>query len=262
MGTRAGVVRWDGRGLGSTCRFFRCRPRSVACGASLSRLSGRGTEGEGHVARQRRIRIRPGAHPPQQRVGLQARAAAGCALGVAAVARQQHADVHLVRLALQPGEIALDAVPLLLPLAGPLRLALHHPLAMRRLHQLPRRVQRHAELRRELLQVALALLETLGLPRLDGAFAQRLALVGDHQAEVEADHPAEAPARLARTQRGVEREGAGIRLRVMDVAIGAVQIVAEAQRRAFGVERRASGVRPRAWRALVFTLNARPSTLD
>ena len=50
-------------------------------------------------------------HAPQQRVGLEPRAAAGVAGRVGAIARQQHAHVHLVGLALQPLEEALDAVP-------------------------------------------------------------------------------------------------------------------------------------------------------
>jgi hypothetical protein len=169
------------------------------------------------------------AHPPQQRIELQPRAVARGAGGIRAIARQQHADVHLVRLALQPAEVALDAVPLLLPLAGPLRLALDHPVAVLGLHQLPRRIERDAELRRELLQVALALGKALGLPRLDRAAAQRLALVGNHEPQVETDHPPEATTRLARAQRRIERERARVRLRVMDVAVGAVQVVAEPQ---------------------------------
>jgi hypothetical protein len=44
--------------------------------------------------------------------------------------------------------------------------------------------------------------------------------IGDHQAEIDADHPAEAAARLARAERRVERERAGGRLRIVDIAVG------------------------------------------
>ncbi len=55
---------------------------------------------------------RPALDLPQQRVGLEARPAAGRALRVGAVLGQQHPDVHLVGLALQPLEEAPHAVPL------------------------------------------------------------------------------------------------------------------------------------------------------
>ena len=51
------------------------------------------------------------AQAPEQRVGLEPRAVAGRARRVGAVLRQQHADVHLVGLGLEPGEEAPHAVP-------------------------------------------------------------------------------------------------------------------------------------------------------
>ena len=76
---------------------------------------------ESPCRRQHVSGIGAAAQAPQQCLGLEPRAAAGVARCVAAVLRQQHADVHLVRLALQVFEEALDAVPLLVPVAVPLR---------------------------------------------------------------------------------------------------------------------------------------------
>src|SRR5690606_3296001 len=66
------------------------------------------------------------------------------------------------------------------------------------------------------------------LPRLDGAFAQRLADVGDDQAVIHADHTAEAPAGLARPQRRIEREQAGAGRRIVNGAGRAGQGIAVA----------------------------------
>ena len=88
----------------------------------------------------------------------------------------------------------------------PLAFAFDHPVALRVVELAPRRVERDAALLRVLLQVVLAFLDDWRLPRLDRAAAQRLALVGNHQAEVDADDAAEAAAGLAGAERRVERE--------------------------------------------------------
>src|SRR5213078_3800097 len=70
------------------------------------------------------------SQPPEQRIGLEPRAAACSAARVAAVLRQQYPDVHLVRLGLEPGEEPFDAVPSPRPgalPALPLGLAFQHP---------------------------------------------------------------------------------------------------------------------------------------
>ena len=67
---------------------------------------------------------------PQQRLGLEARAAAGRAGRVRAVLGEQHPDVHLVGLALQPVEEASDAIPLAPPVAGPVVAAFDDPAAI------------------------------------------------------------------------------------------------------------------------------------
>ena len=151
---------------------------------------------------------------------------AGRALRVAAVTRQQHADVHLVGLGLQPVEEVAHAVPVARPRAVPvlpLRVALEQPLAMLRRQIAHRDVHRHAVFLRHLLEVLLALAIALGLPGLHRAFGQRLGFVRHHQAEIHPDHPPEAATGLAGTDRRVEREQPGRGLGIVDVAVRAMQ---------------------------------------
>ncbi|MCY1213085.1 hypothetical protein D9M72_248440 [compost metagenome] len=179
--------------------------------------------------RQHGVGLFLGAQAPQQRVGLEPRAVAGGAGRVAAVLRQQHAHVHLVGLGFQPVEEALHSVPLVFPgiaAALPVGRAVEHPALVLFAHFLPGHAQRNAGLRRVLLQFVLAFLVGRGRPRLDGAFQQGLVFVRDDQAEVDADHAAEAAAGFARAQRRIEREAAGQRVGVFDVAVGAMQAVA------------------------------------
>ena len=172
---------------------------------------------------QHRIRIGLRAQPPQQCLELQARTTAVAAGRVAAVLGQEHADVHLVGLALQVAEEAAHAVPLLVPVALPARVALDHPVALRQRELAPGRVARNAGIARVLHQVVLAFLPGGGLQGLDGAIAQGLAVVGDDKAEIHADDAAEAAACLAGTESGVEAEQRRLRVGIAQVALGAVQ---------------------------------------
>jgi len=95
------------------------------------------------------------ADAPQQRLGLEARAAARGAFGVRAVSRQQHADVHLVGPGLEPGEETPYSIPDIL---GPLAFTLDHPFALRVAEIAPRHIQRDGALAREFHQVVLAFL--------------------------------------------------------------------------------------------------------
>ena len=141
------------------------------------------------------------AQPPEQRLELQARAAARRARRVAPVLRQEHADVHLVGLRLEVGEEALDPVPLLVPLAVPARRAVDHPGALGIGELRPGGVARNAGLAGVLHQVVLALLPRRRLDGLDRPRAQRLAVIGDDEAQVDTDHAAKAAAGLARAVR-------------------------------------------------------------
>ena len=66
------------------------------------------------------------------------------------------------------------------------------------------------------------------LDGLDRARAQREFVVGDDQAPIHPDHPAKAPASVARAHGGVEREGGGDGFAVAQVAVGAMQAGGEA----------------------------------
>ena len=157
-----------------------------------------------HARFQHRIRILFVADPPQQCIRFQAAALAGRARRVRAIARQQHADMHLVRFTLQPVEVMLHAVPDAGPgffPAHPFRFAVDDPALLRRAQISPGLVERDAALLRVLDEVVLAFLEARRLPRLDRAAAQGLRFVGDHQPVVDADDTAESAAGVAGAHR-------------------------------------------------------------
>ena len=160
---------------------------------------------------------------------MQARAAAGLAGAVGAVFREQHPDVHLVGLGLEPREVAAHAVPDVL---RPLPLAVDHPAALLLGQVAPRHVERDAALFAEAREVGLALARDAALPGADRAAAQRERLVRDHEAQVDADRAAEAPAGRAGADRRIEGEEVRRRVRVVPVAVRAVQVRREAPRRA------------------------------
>ena len=172
----------------------------------------------GHEAPRRiehAVGVLLGPDPPEQRVGLQARPVAGRTGRIGAVARQEHAHVHLVGFRFEPAEEARDAVPDAGPgfsPAHPLGLAVERPGAVLRGKIAEGNVERHAALLRVFLQVVLALVEGRRLPGPDRAFAQGFCLVRDDQAVVDADHAPEAAAGLAGAERRVEREQARQRL--------------------------------------------------
>jgi hypothetical protein len=108
--------------------------------------------------------------------------------------------------------------------------------------------------RRRLDQIGLAFLRSSGVcqgltapPRSD------LRFVRDDQPEVHPDHAAEAAAGFAGAERRVEREGAGQRVGVVDVAVGAMQARSTSARRLLHRPRR----RRRAHGASDMTLAAR-----
>ena len=83
---------------------------------------------------------------------------------------------------------------------------------------------------RVLHELVLAFVEALRPEGLDRAAGERLRLVGNHEAEVDADHAAEAAAGFAGAERRVEREARGRGIRIVDVAVGAVEIGRETPR--------------------------------
>ena len=131
--------------------------------------------------------------------------------------------MHLVRLGLQILEKAFDAKPVLVPLAVPLRRTVDHPVLLLGGELVPRRVARDAGSFGVAHQVVLGLLPGRGLDRLDGAGPQRELVVRDHQAVVNADHAAKAPAGVAGPHRRIEGKHRGNRVGVAQVAVGAVQ---------------------------------------
>ncbi len=168
------------------------------------------------------------AESPEQGLRLQPRAVTGLAGAVGAVFREQHPDVHLVGLGLEPREVAAHAVPDIL---RPLPLAVDHPAALLVGQVAPRHVERDAAPFPEAHEVGLALARDAALPGADRAAAQRERLVRYHQAQVDADRPAEAPAARTRADRRIEGKETRGRVRVVPVAVGAVQVGREASRR-------------------------------
>ena len=131
--------------------------------------------------------------------------------------------MHLVGLALEIAEEATHAVPLLVPVASPVRVAIDHPVALGLAELGPGGIARDACLAGVFQQIALAIGPGRCLQRLDHAVAQCLAGVGDHQPHVDADHPAEATTGLAGAESRVERKQRGLRVGVAQVAVGTVQ---------------------------------------
>ena len=64
-------------------------------------------------------------------------------------------------------------------------------------------------------------------PWLDRAVAQRFAGIGNHQIEIDVDHPAETPAGFACTEGAVERKEIRHGVAVGDIAVRTMQMIAE-----------------------------------
>src|ERR1700716_3247270 len=129
------------------------------------------------------------AETPQQCVSLQPRTVTCLTGRIRAIARQQHAHMHLVGFGLQPGEETPRAIPDTLV---PVSLALDDPLAALGPELAPRSIHGNAPLPGKLEQIVLAFFIGLRLPGLDCAAAQRLALIRNDQAVVDADGPSES----------------------------------------------------------------------
>src|SRR5207247_11186620 len=64
-------------------------------------------------------------------------------------------------------------------------------------------------------------------PGLDGALAEGFARVGDHEIQIDVDHPAETATGFARPQGAVEREEIGRGIAVSNIAVRTVPVIAE-----------------------------------
>ena len=136
---------------------------------------------------------------------------------IAPVAGQEHPDVHLVGLGLQP----------LKPAPHPVILAVavqNQPLLLGA-QVSPRDAGRNAALFAERKQLAPLPLGGFDPPRFDSAVLERQTRVGDDQLQIKINRAAKALALLARTQRAVEREQVGDRLLVHDLTRRALQPV-------------------------------------
>ena len=165
-------------------------------GAAPADTLGHETLGCGHHG----IGVFQAADAPDQAVGFEAGATAIAAGRVAAVFGQEHPDVHLVGLGFQILEEALDAVPLLVPLAVPVGRALNHPMPLFFGQLVPRCVTRDAGHLGVSHHVVLAFFPGGGLDGFDHPGAQREFVVGNDQAIVHANDPPKTPAGLTRAQ--------------------------------------------------------------
>src|SRR5690606_23868924 len=126
-----------------------------------------------------------------------------------------------------------EPVPLAL---APRAFAMDDPVALLLGELGPRHVDANPALLREPQHVVLALAVALALKRPDRAFAQGLRRVRNREPIVDADRPPEAAARLARSDRRVERERVGDRIRVGHVAVRAMERRREPQHGARRIE--------------------------
>ena len=175
--------------------------------------------GFAHGAR-RRLVDRHAADMHIARFAPQARAAAIRARQVAAIAAEEHADVDLVFLALEPAEEPAHALEVV-------AVAVHHERDFFRRQVAPRHVEAEALGLGGALQLGeMRAVVRLG-PRLDRALVDRLLLIGHHQVLIELDDVAEAVAGRAGAERVVEREQARLRILVGNAAGPALEALGE-----------------------------------
>ena len=149
---------------------------------------------------------------------------------VAAVAREQNADVHFVCLALQPAEITGDSVPCVGPGAARLavvRLAVGYPVAGFFRQLVERQIGRDAIPLSGGHHLSLALDAVPGLPRLDDTTCNRLSEVRHREPVVDRNNSTEALALRAGTDRVVKTEQSRRRVAVFGIARGAVKMSAK-----------------------------------
>ncbi len=156
--------------------------------------------GHGHLSDLRDAAPR---EPHMERLGAQARAPAGGAGAGGLVAPDDEAIARLVGLLLEPLQ-ERDGPAEALP-------SVQHQFAVFRPHALPRQIERHVVLARQLLEPRPGDGAPRPGPGIDGALAQRLRGIGHDQFGREREHVAEAAAFGAHPERAVEREQRGLR---------------------------------------------------
>ena len=180
----------------------------------------------GHLGEGESCIIRAG-QPVVEGLGLEASAMALRTFVVAAVAAQEHADVHFVGLRLEPMEVTLHAIPAaIVPdfrqgLTGA-AFAVDDPVLVGLGQIFEWTVQVDVAFTRMADEVGLAFLRHAALKRADYAFGEGARAVGDDALPVEADDAAEAAAFRAGPERVVEAEEAGGGRTDVEVAPGAV----------------------------------------
>ena len=160
-----------------------------------------------------------------QRLGLEAASMADRAGLVAAVAGEQHADVHFVGFALEPAEVAVDAIPLAgFPGFGgdEAGFAFNDEVAVGLREAFESAVDIYPALAAVAQEVVLALGGLAALEGTNDAFGNRERGVGNDAMHVDADDAAEAFALRARAEGGVETEEAGRGRANVEIAGGAM----------------------------------------
>jgi hypothetical protein len=184
--------------------------------------------------RERRHGVdRPAAHANVACLAAKPRTAAIGAGEVAAIAAQEHADVHLVLLPLEPPEEAAD------PVVGAIALGHERALVVGQLR--PGDVEPGARFARRPFELR-ELRAIVGLaPRFDGALVDRLRRIRNDQIHVQLDDVAEPVAGRAGAERVVEREQPRLRRLVRDAAGAALETLRELD--PGGIGDRGSGIK-------------------
>ena len=156
------------------------------------------------------------------------------ALGVGAVAAEQHADVHFVTLRFEPIEKTLHSIPKsvfpeIFP-GRPRTLPLQHPILIRLGEFLKRAHRVHFARRRAAHEIALAFAPVLRLEGLDHALRDAQSAIRDGAREIDGNRAPETPARGTGSMRVIEAEQSRRRRGDIQIAMRAMPARGERQR--------------------------------
>ena len=151
--------------------------------------------------------------------------------GVRPVARKKDADMHFVGLRLEPAEIAFYAVPgprpFVLFILAVVRITIDHELLPLFGETREGDIGGDLQFAARPHQVLLGFQAMAGEPWFYNTLRQRSRMVRNCQVIVNADHPAEAFTLGTSTDRMVEAKQGRGGVAIFDVALGAVETVAE-----------------------------------